>query len=257
MSTETERNISSYEAAYAADYDFEAVQVRYRREAVLALLQARKPGYVIEIGCGLEPLLPHYASAGGLVDRWVVVEPGASFAEAARAVANNHSAMTVIERPFDAVVAQSLVQQFGHVDLVICSCVLHEVQDQMGLLQAIRQVMGPQSVLHVNVPNAMSLHRRLAKAMGLIANVEEFSQRNQLLQQHRVYSQERLRADLNAAGLAVVDAGGIFLKPFTHSQMVKVVAALGEDILAGFGKLGQEFPELASEIFADAKLQQA
>lgn len=252
MTTGTERDISSYETAYASDYDFEAVQVRYRREAVLALLQKRRPDYVIEIGCGLEPLLPHYARAGGRVGRWVVVEPGASFAKAARAVMDQYPALEVIQRPFDTDVAQDLVQRYGPASLVICSGVLHEVRDQLGLLRAMRQAMGPESLLHVNVPNAWSLHRRLAKAMGLIAEVTEFSQRNLLLQQNRVYSLAALQADLNTAGLNVVESGGILLKPFTHAQMSRILPEIGEQVLGGFAKLGEEFPELASEIYANA-----
>ena len=79
-----ERDIRAYEAAYASTYDFESVQVRFRREAVLASLLARTPRRVVEIGCGMEPLLPHYLASGNTIDSWVVVEPAPMFAQAAR-----------------------------------------------------------------------------------------------------------------------------------------------------------------------------
>jgi hypothetical protein len=135
---------------------------------------------------------------------------------------------------------------------VICSGLLHEVVDPAGLLRAIRTVMDANAVLHVNVPNASSLHRRLAKAMGLIGHLEQMSDRSVLMQHHRVYSMDSLHADLAAAGLRPLETGGIFMKPFTHAQMTSVVGTLGEDILPGLAVLGREFPELASEIFVNA-----
>jgi SAM-dependent methyltransferase len=246
------RNIQSYEDAYASDYDFESVQVRFRREAVLRSVHACKPRVVVEIGCGLEPLLPHYLASGGAdVSTWVVAEPSALFAEAARKVAQQHPALVVYENFFEDV-SDQIVRQYGHADLVICSGLLHEVADQRALLASIRAVMDGSSRLHVNVPNALSLHRRLAKAMGLIDQFEQFGERNIRLQQHRVYSLETLRDDLYLAGLSPVNDGGIFMKPFTHAQMAAVVGLLGQEILPGLAVLGQELPELASEIYVDA-----
>ncbi|MEO7916648.1 MAG: methyltransferase domain-containing protein [Dokdonella sp.] len=247
-----DRNIQSYEDAYASDYDFEAVQVRYRREAVLRSVLECKPKVVVEIGCGLEPILPHYLTSGGVgISSWVVVEPSALFAEGARTLSKHHPELVVFENVFEDVAGQ-LVGRYGHADLVICSGLLHEVGDQRALLLSIRAVMDGSSHLHVNVPNAFSLHRRLAKAMGLIDHLEQFGDRNIRLQQHRVYSLQTLLDDLHAAGLRAVSDGGIFMKPFTHLQMTEVVGLLGPEILPGLARLGQEFPELASEIYVNA-----
>ena len=43
-----------------------------------------------------------------------------------------------------------------------------------------------------------------------------------------------------------------FVKPFTHSQMEKIASDLGSEVLDGLYRLGQEIPDLASEIFAEA-----
>lgn len=249
-----ERDIQAYEAAYSSDYDFELVQVKYRREAVLRSLHARKPSHVVEIGCGLEPLLPHYIASGGAgIARWVVAEPSDRFAQAARTVAEDRPEM-VVRQGFFEDLAERIVEESGQADMVICSGLLHEVPDQMRLLRAISMVMRPEALLHVNVPNAGSLHRQLAKAMGLIGDLRQMSARNIQLQQHRVYSLDTLRADLDAVGLRSTRHGGILLKPFTHGQMQAVIASVGDHILPGLGKLGEEFPELASEIFVDACL---
>lgn len=247
-----ERNIQAYEDAYSSDYDFELVQVQYRRDAVLGCLHARKPEYVIEIGCGLEPLLPHYIAGGGTgITRWVVAEPSDRFAQAARAVAEDRPDMAVVQGFFEDL-AERIVEEYGQADMVICSGLLHEVPDQRRLLGAIRTTMRPDALLHVNVPSASSLHRRLAKAMGLIGTLGQMTERNVLMQHHRVYDMASLREDLVSAGLRPMESGGIFMKPFTHAQMQRVVEALGGDILPGLAELGREFPELASEIFVNA-----
>lgn len=249
----SQRDIRAYEAAYASTYDFESVQVRFRREAVLASLLSRRPRRVVEIGCGMEPLLPHYlAASGDAIDWWVVVEPAPMFAEAARNAGRQSARMVVVEDFFGEAVAEQVVRDHGHADFVICSGLLHEVADPMGLLHAIRKVMADDAFVHVNVPNAASLHRRLARAMGLIQDLETLSDRNLELQQHRVYSLATLQRDLQAAGLLPIEDGGILLKPFTHAQMAAMVEALGSDILPGLAVLGRELPELSSEIFVNA-----
>ena len=246
------RDLRAYEDAYATDYDFEAVQVRFRREAVLRCLLAHRPRCVIEIGCGLEPLLPHYLNAGGDgVACWIVAEPAERFVAAAREVAAVHPVMQVYQGLFEEV-APAILAAHGPVDLVVCSGLLHEVPDPAAMLRAIRATMRPGSILHLNVPNALSLHRRLAVAMGLIREPGEFSARNLQMQHQRVYAPASLRQEVESAGLRVAESGGIFLKPFTHAQMHDVVALLGGDILPGLAVLGRDFPELASEIFVNA-----
>ena len=137
--------------------------------------------------------------------------------------------------------------------MVICSGLLHEVPSEKELLRAIREVMGDTTLLHANVPNSESLHRRLAKAMGLISNTKAISQRNATLSQPRVYDMHILKADVQEIGLSVVEEGGYLVKPFTHGQMEKVVPVIGEQILDGLFQLGKEIPELASEIFVEAR----
>ena len=115
----------------------------------------------------------------------------------------------------------------------------------------------PGASLHVNVPNAYSLHRQIARSIGLIADEKELSTRNQDLQQPRIYDAESLRTEVAEAGLEVVGEGGYFLKPFTHGQMLAILSSLPEGILEGLWILGYENPGLASEIFVNATIQES
>ena len=240
-----------YQRAYLADYGFEAVMVRYRRTLMLERLDLHQPRTVIEIGCGAELLYQAWCLQGRKVGCWVVVEPAEHFAGVARTsgLPNLH----VVQNYCEA--AQNDIRRVLPTppDMVICSALLHEVPSAKELLTAIRALMGDRTLLHVNVPNAGSLHRRLARTMGLIQDTREMSERNIKLQQHRVYDTEMLLADLAAVGLVETERGGIFVKPFSHRQMEAVAPLLGEAVLDGLYRLGRELPELASEIFLEAR----
>ncbi len=245
------RDIHRYETAYAADYGFEAVMVSYRRQLLLERLRAHRPRTVLEIGCGSELLCGQFFAQGGSVDQWTIVEPGAGFAQAARAQSSAEPSLGVIEAFFEDV-AVELAQRGSAPEFVICSSLLHEVTDGAALLDAIALVMDWSSVVHINVPNANSFHRRLAQSMGLVKDVKERSERNVNLQQQRVFDLESLRSHVARAGMRVIDHGGYFVKPFTHAQMELIQDDIGPAVLDGLYQLGKEAPEWASEIFVEA-----
>jgi hypothetical protein len=105
----------------------------------------------------------------------------------------------------------------------------------------------------VNVPNATSFHRLLAKSMGLINDIKSPSTRNTELLQHRVYDVSSLRKEIEAIGLVMVGNGGYLVKPFTHAQMESISPYIGEDVFDGLFHLGKSLPDLASEIFIEAR----
>lgn len=249
------RDITQYESAYLANYGFESVMVAYRRRLLLERLAQHTPKTVIEIGCGSELLYRHYLDQGGQVERWIVVEPGDQFASTARAAGLPN--LQVIQAFFEDATEQISALLPVSPQLIICSGVLHEVPDAHRLLASIASVMGEHTLLHVNVPNATSFHRRLAQSMGLIQNLKAMSDRNQQLLQHRVYDQEALEQDLRVAGLTVAESGGYLVKPFTHGQMERITPALGDAVLDGLYQLGKDVPEWASEIYAEARKVQA
>jgi 2-polyprenyl-3-methyl-5-hydroxy-6-metoxy-1,4-benzoquinol methylase len=148
--------------------------------------------------------------------------------------------------------APAVVAKSGKFDLILVAGLLGEVEEPGAILAAAREAVAPGGIIHVNVPNAFSLHRRLARAMGLIADEHAMSDRNRALAQHRNYDAASLRRDVEAAGLRVVEDGGYFLKPFTHAQMEGLGDLLTEPMLDGLWKMGREMPDLASEIYVNA-----
>lgn len=246
-----ESRINQYQENYLNEYGFEAQMVKYRRRLVLERLNVIQPRTIVEVGCGSELLYQHYFQMAGPVDKWIIVEPGSEFYGIA--LKSGLPNLEVIQGFFEEAITQINSILSTPPDMIIISSVLHEVAAPGELLRAAQSIMGEQSVLHVNVPNATSFHRMLAKSMGLINDVKVLSKRNVDLLQQRVYDAASLREDVEAAGLAVVSEGGYLVKPFTHAQMQAISSELGEAVLDGLYQLGKDRPEMASEVYLEAR----
>ena len=245
-----ENRINQYQENYLSQYGFEAEMVKYRRKLVIERLDTLKPRTVVEVGCGSELLYQHYLQVAGDVDCWIIVEPGSEFYGIA--AASGLPNLKAIHGFFE-----DSIQQIGEClptppDMIIISCLLHEVASAIEFLKAAHSIMGEQSVLHVNVPNATSFHRMLAKSMGLIGEVKELSNRDIKFMHNRVYDANSLRYDVQAADLVPIKEGGYFIKPFTHAQMELVTPVIGDKFLDGLYSMGKELPNLASEIYIEA-----
>jgi hypothetical protein len=141
-------------------------------------------------------------------------------------------------------------------DCILLSGLLHEVPQCEPLLASVARLCSEDTRVHVNVPNARSLHRLLAREMGLIATLETLSARQQVLQQQRTFDLAGLAGVCEAAGFEVVERGTYFVKPFTHAQMahLQAVGLLDERMLTGLYGLERELPGLGSEIFVHLRL---
>lgn len=247
--SEPNRNLSDYATRYAA-LPFEEVQVAYRRRLVLEVLAECGARRVLEVGCGLEPLAPRAAA----FDAWTIVEPAAAFATAATAQVAHDARVRVVTDTIEGAIASGSLSP-GAFDVVILSSLLHEVPSPEEVLRGVRELCDAGTLVHCNVPNATSLHRELAVAMGLIAHVETPSPQQLALQQRRIFDARSLERLVSDAGFHVESAGGYLLKPFTHAQMAAMVSGgtIDRQVLEGLYVLGRKFPELASEIFVNVR----
>jgi SAM-dependent methyltransferase len=238
-------------AAYVHEYDrlpFEATQAAVRRRFVLERIALLRPSRLLEVGCGRLPLfvdLPGVACT--------VVEPAPSFAAEARARAAGGSGLVHVHEGF----LDTLEPAQPACDVLVVACLLHEVDDPQELLAQVRRHCGPDTTVHVNVPNALSLHRLLAVAMGLIGSVTETSATQQRMQQRGIYDLARLDRELALAGFEPTAQGSYFIKPFTHAQMQRLVddGFLDAALLHGLEGLARFLPENGSEIFMEARVR--
>ena len=190
---------------------------------------------VLEVGCGVgvmtEVFVGHFA-------RVEAVDGSARNVEVGRAAVDGRARFHV-----------ALFEEFTPdqpADEVVLASVLEHVADPVGLLRAASGWMNPGGSLHVIVPNAGALNRRIGRAMGLLSRLDELHARDHRLGHRRVYDREHLEADVEAAGLAVADRTGIFLKPLSNAQM----AGWSPELVAALFEVGDELPDLCSQIYA-------
>lgn len=248
--------IERYGDNYLGDSDFEAVCVRYRQRKVIEVLRDAGAATIVEVGCGADLLFDAALAEGLAVQRWITVEPSRVLGDIARARAQTEPRFTVIDGFFEDTVEATRAALGERADAVLLSGVITEVPDPGPLLKAAHAVMDEQSLLHVNTANAYSLHRRLGRAMGLIEDEHQMTERNLRFEHFRIYDAESLAETVEAAGFRIEASGGYFLKPFTHAQMENTAGILTPDVLDGLYKLGEALPDLALEQFVNARRSQ-
>ena len=241
------RDISGYEKEYIKS-DFEQkYQVLYRRKKVLELIEQEKPQSILEIGCGMNTL----ASFIPKFYNFTIVEPGEIFIEKAKKDLQGMKHVNFIQGCFEDKLDE--VKEHTY-DFVVLSGLLHEVENPIGLLEAVKKVCLPQTIVHVNVPNALSMHRILAYEAGLIESVEAMSDRNIALQQNNIFDLESLKALIRQTGnVEICEEGSFFVKPFSHKQMEACMEyeIIDEKILDAFYRMIKYMPRYGSEIYVN------
>lgn len=244
------RDIQDYEAKYLED-PCERYQVRMRREKIIELMRSCRHETILEIGCGMEPLFAYTRDYG----RMVIVEPGDAFIQNARKKAEESGSRVVCIQGFLEEKIEQIQGACDDYDFIILSSLLHEVEEPEKLLQAVSCVCSEKTTVHINVPNANSLHRLLAKEMGLIQDVHELSDRQKTLQHSNVFDLNSLCEIVGRCGFEVLQKGTYFPKLLSAGQMAKMLeqGIVGEDIFEGLNKMIKYVPDYGSEIYVQVK----
>lgn len=132
-------------------------------------------------------------------------------------------------------------------DTIILEHVLEHVEDPVALLQRAGSWSAAEGRLLLGVPNGHSIHRLAAVKMGLLESPIELNARDLAQGHRRVYTIETFKRDITAAGLRIVETGGVFFKPLANQQIQE---NWSEDMILGFYELGKDFPQYAADLFA-------
>lgn len=238
------RNLDAYSNEYLRQ-PFEPVMIRFRRKKTIEWMGDTRRLSILEIGCGVSPAfdwIPHW--------RWLsLMEPADEFASRIREKMQNHPSVDLITASLES----NPVFPNAPFDIILLNSLLHELPDPAAALQCLHQWAHPQTRIFVNVPNALSVHRRLAVHMGLIPSPETLSDFNRLFQQARVFTPTSLQALAEHCGYRILRQETAFLKPFTHAQMQTWLDAgiLTEELLEGLYRVSPEMPDTGAEIFME------
>ncbi|HEV7780586.1 MAG TPA: class I SAM-dependent methyltransferase [Chitinophagaceae bacterium] len=137
-------------------------------------------------------------------------------------------------------------------DLVVMGFILEHVDDPVRILSHFKKFLAPGGRMFISVPNAEVLNRRLGHIAGLLPDMQELSENDHVLGHQRYYTVQTLTEDVNAAGYSIVKMEGIYLKPFTTSQILSL--NFDKKIINALCEVGINYPELCCGILAEIKV---
>jgi len=134
-------------------------------------------------------------------------------------------------------------------DNIVLGHVLEHVESPVDILKRCLGWLSEGGRVIAAVPNAKSIHRQAAVRMGILDHEKQLNSTDVLNGHRRVYDMETLKKDFTDAGYAIVSCGGYWLKPLSNGQINEY---WNENMIQAFLALGEEYPEIAAEIYVVA-----
>lgn len=131
-------------------------------------------------------------------------------------------------------------------DNIILGHVLEHVEDPVELLIRVKQWLSAGGIVFGAVPNAHSLHRQAAVAMGLLEKENALNSSDINHGHRRVFDPESFRATFRQAGFVIHQFGGYWLKPLANQQ---IEDHWTPEMIQAFMDMGEHYPEIAGEMY--------
>jgi 2-polyprenyl-3-methyl-5-hydroxy-6-metoxy-1,4-benzoquinol methylase len=136
-------------------------------------------------------------------------------------------------------------------DVVLFGNVFHHLDAPQEQLQISKGWIKDDGIILITVPNMNSFHRRLGVESGMIKDVYDTTERNDFFVQPGRFDKQRLEELVENTGFEILESSAFFMKPFSHEMMLNL--NLNQIQLEGLNKMGQKFPDLASQLFIAIK----
>jgi 2-polyprenyl-3-methyl-5-hydroxy-6-metoxy-1,4-benzoquinol methylase len=193
-----------------------------------------KGGRILELG-----------PAEGLMTKHLVeIDPNLTVIEGSKVFADslkkNFGTIKIINKLFEEV---TLNEKF---DVIILGHVLEHVENPKLILDIVKGWLSENGRIMCAVPNARSLHRQAAVEMGLMNSIFDLSEKDIHHGHMRIYTPETFQTEFINAGLKIEIKGGYWLKPISDKQIDQ---SWSYEMLDAFMKLGEQYPDIAAEIY--------
>lgn len=126
---------------------------------------------------------------------------------------------------------------------------LEHVEEPSKLLSVMKDWVVEDGRIHIIVPNAHSLHRKIMVAQGELSDLYALRDRDYRVGHVQVYDRERLERDVKNAGLNIAYSSGFFVKPISTSQMGDITMNPEHPLVRACYTAGKIFPELGTQLY--------
>jgi 2-polyprenyl-3-methyl-5-hydroxy-6-metoxy-1,4-benzoquinol methylase len=217
-----------YASIYDPDVDFDRW---YTKASAGRIARWMAPGErVLELGCATGAMTQAFARTGARV---VAVDHAWPYLMRLR-LGHEQAAAALVMADIER-----LPLRPGGFDHVVAANVIHELDEPGAFLRRGRDGLGEDGLLHVTHQNPASLHRLVAKEMGLIDDLSTVSARGSAYGTRRLHTADELSQMAARAGLHEVHREGIMLKPLPNALMEQ----LPDEVVEGFVRAGHLDPE--------------
>jgi len=229
--------LNEYIAAYGDGFDYafdNEVMLNWYPRRIMALTNGKDS--VLELGIGHGYTCNHFSD---FYAKYSVIDGSKSIIEKFKQQYPKSKAQII----------QSYFENFDTdqtFDVIIMGFVLEHVDNPVQILNHFKKFIAPDGRCFVSVPNAESLHRRFGHEAGLLPDMSTLGIGDQALGHQRLYTVASMSRQLQNCGYRVVREEGIFLKPFTTSQLLSL--DLSKEVLEGMCKVGVDYPELSASL---------
>lgn len=186
------------------------------------------------------------AVAGNLLKKYLIIE-------GSKEIVNEFKQHTTL--PTYVSVRNSLFEEFTtkiKFDAIEMGFVLEHVDDPLFIIKKYVSFLKQNGSVFIAVPNAKSLHRQIGYQAGILDNFYKLSKYDLELGHKRYFDMDSLVKLIIKSGLKIVNIEGIFLKPFSTSQLKSL--ELPPNIIRALCDLGTEYPAISNAIYIEATL---
>jgi 2-polyprenyl-3-methyl-5-hydroxy-6-metoxy-1,4-benzoquinol methylase len=232
---EEQRRLSALAPDFSSETGFNARLIDFRFDAMRPYFEGRAS--CVELG----------SSDGRMTERLATLFP-----DDLTAVDGTREYVDEVARRLPGVTAvHSLFEEYAPgrtFDVAVLGHVLEHVADPVAILRATRELLAPGGTAIVTVPNANSIHRHVGVAMGMLGAVTDLNDDDRRIGHRRVYTSDVLAGDVEASGLHVEHAGGVYLKPLSNAQ----IEQWPEELIQAFYEVGKQWPDMCAELMVVA-----
>lgn len=180
------RDIKQYTKNYTSkEHDFEEIMVYYRRKKVLEILNKYNPRNILEIGCGMDSIFNYYKN----FNKATIIEPSDAFYNKAISDFKEKDNIEIFNDFLENITKTLKNNNF---DFIICSSLLHEVNNPDSFLKDILKICIKETIIHINVPNSNSFHLLWAYESGLINKLGNLTNTAIKFQQNTTFDLNKL-----------------------------------------------------------------
>lgn len=134
-------------------------------------------------------------------------------------------------------------------DVIVLGFILEHVDNPINIIKKMSKYLNDNGQMFITVPNAEALNGRVGHLAGMLPDICALSENDYKLGHKRYYTKQTLINDCLAAGCCIKKIEGLFLKPITTDQFLKL--ELSEDILNAYCEVGRDYPELCLGLLAE------